>query len=488
MRKFGRIAFFALLLVLMVLGASCRACKKCGKNNGGGNDGGGENPGGDQTQVDPNKEVEIEYWHANGSALTVVLEQIKASFEAKYPQYKVTLVSYGDYTTLRDTITGAIAAGVTPTAAQTYPDHVALYLQGKSLVALDNYINDPTYGMTAEEQAQFVEGFWAEGTIYDDAGTRYAMPFNKSTELMYYNKTIFDKYRWSVPQTWDQVVDICEKFKKTTEYRTAVANYGANQVFGMGYDSEANLFITLTQQYGATYTSFDANGKGVFNAFGAVAEDTAKSKASMNWYYSEYKNGNIGTSTAFGTDYCSDAFKNGQCIMTIGSSAGATYNDGQQSSGAKFDTAVTAVPQKDLANGQVIQQGTNVSLFKCDTREEELAGWLWLKHMVSYESALTWALNTSYFPIRKDVLNSEDYKNHVEGNIVLDDGTVVPGTQSLAAKAKQAGILQSDWFYTNIAFNGSSKARDKAETLVQLMLYGDKTVDQAYEEVYKTLR
>ena len=108
--------------------------------------------------------------------------------------------------------------------------------------------------------------------------------------------------------------------------------------------------------------------------------------------------------------------------------------------------------------------------------------------MVSYESALTWALNTSYFPIRKDVLNSEDYKNHVEGNIVLDDGTVVPGTQSLAAKAKQAGLLQADWFYTNIAFNGSSKARDKAETLVQLMLYGDKTVDQAYEEVYKTLR
>ena len=41
MRKFGRIAFFALLLVLMVLGASCRAFKKCGKNNGGGNEGGG---------------------------------------------------------------------------------------------------------------------------------------------------------------------------------------------------------------------------------------------------------------------------------------------------------------------------------------------------------------------------------------------------------------------------------------------------------------
>ena len=470
MKKFRRIAFFALVAVLVVLGASCKKCKKCNKNKGN------------------NGEVTVEYWHANGSALTTVLEQIKASFEEKYPKYKVTLVSYGDYTTLRDTITGAIAGGVTPTAAQTYPDHVALYLQGKSLVALDSYINDPEYGMTKEEQAQFVEGFWNEGTIYDEAGTRYAMPFNKSTELMFYNKTMFDKYGWSTPKTWDDVVKICEAWKDKPEYTAAVKKYGANQVFGMGYDSEANLFITLTQQYGATYTSFDANGKGVFNAFGAVAEDTAKSKAAMNWYYQEYKKGNIGTCTAFGTDYCSDAFKNGQCIMTIGSSAGATYNDGQQSSNTKFETAVTAVPQKDLANGQVIQQGTNVSLFKCDTKEEELAGWLWLKHMVSYESALTWALNTSYFPIRKDVLESQEYQNHVQGNIVLDNGTVVPGTQSLAAKAKQAGILQSDWFYTNIAFTGSSKARDKAETLVQLMLYGGKSLDQAYDEVYKALK
>jgi multiple sugar transport system substrate-binding protein len=255
-KKFIRISFFTLLFALVIFGASCKMCKKCGKNK--------------------NSKLTIEYWHANGAALTTVLEQIKASFEEKYPEYEVTLVSYGDYTTLRDTITGAIAGGVTPTAAQTYPDHVALYLQGKSLVALDKYINDPKYGMTKEEQAQFVEGFWNEGTIYDEAGTRYAMPFNKSTELMYYNADIFAKYKWNVPQTWDDVVSVAEAWKKTPEYTAAVQKYGQNQVFGMGYDSEANLFITLTQQYGATYTSFDANGKGVFNAFGAVEADTLK--------------------------------------------------------------------------------------------------------------------------------------------------------------------------------------------------------------------
>ena len=208
----------------------------------------------------------------------------------------------------------------------------------------------------------------------------------------------------------------------------------------------------------------------------------------MTWYKDQFVKGNIATSTAFGTDYCSDAFKAGQCIMTIGSSAGATYNDGQQSAGVKFTTGVAAVPQKDLENGQVIQQGTNVSLFKCANADEELGGWLWLKHMVSYESALKWALETSYFPIRKDVLASEEYQNHIKGNIVADDGSVVQGVQTLAAKAKEAGLAQSDWFYTNVAFPGSSKARDNAETIVQQILYGEGvSVDAAYTAAYNSI-
>lgn len=433
--------------------------------------------------------IVIKYWHANGAALTTVLEGIRDEFEAKYPQYRVDLTSYGDYDVLRDTIAAGIASGEAPTAAQTYPDHVALYNSGYALQSLDEYINHPEYGMTAEEQAQFIEGFWAEGTIYDAEGTRYAMPFNKSTELMYYNSDIFAKYGWEVPTTWDEVITICEAFKTTDEYAAAVKATSASQVFGMGYDSEANLFITFTQQWGATYTSYDANGKGIFNAFGAVEADMLKSKESMNWLVQQFNAGNIATPGAFGAEYCSDAFKAGQCIMTIGSSAGADYNDGQKSTGTKFTTGVAPVPQKDSENGQVIQQGTNVSLFDCVDEEEELGGWLWLKHMVSYESALTWALDTSYFPIRYDVLSSQEYQDHVAGRIYADDGSVLEGQQSLPAKAKQAGLAQANWFYTNLAFKGTSTARDQAGVIVKGVLYGQGlTVDKAYSDAYSSVK
>lgn len=472
MKTFRKIAVFLLLVMVGLTVTSCR------------NDDEKIGSGGEYTE---DGRLIIEYWHANGAALTTVLETIKADFEEKNPNYYVKLVSYGDYTTLRDTLGSAISGGIQPTAAQTYPDHVSLYLEGKALQSLDKYINDPTYGMSEEEQSQFLEGFWNEGTIYDKEGTRYALPFNKSTELMYYNADLFEKYGWEVPTTWEEVIEICEAFKLTTEYKEACKNY-PNLVFPMGYDSEANLFITLTQQSGATYTSIDANNVGLYNAFGANADDTLKSKNAINWFVEQFKAGNVATSTAFGTDYCSDAFKNGQCIMTIGSSAGSSYNDGNNSTGTKFTTGVSAVPQMDKENGQVIQQGTNISLFICDTAEEELGGWLWLKHMVSYDSALTWALNTSYFPTRKDVLNSTEYQNHIKGIKILENGMEVQGEVTLAAKAKQACLLQQDWFFTNVAFPGSSQARDKGETIIGQVLYGGISADKAYLDAYNVLK
>ena len=191
MKKISKIFAMALIALSVFCLASC-----------GGNSGGGKTDG---------DVIEINYWHGNGAALETALEKIKANFEAKYEgKYKVNLVKYGGYDNLRDTLAAAISSGDTPTAAQTYPDHVALYLYGEALQSLDKYINNPEYGMSKEEQAQFIEGFWNEGTIYDAAGTRYALPFNKSTEVMFYNKTIFEKYGWSVPQTWDEVLAICD--------------------------------------------------------------------------------------------------------------------------------------------------------------------------------------------------------------------------------------------------------------------------------------
>ena len=59
-----------------------------------------------------------------------------------------------------------------------------------------------------------------------------------------------------------------------------------------------------------------------------------------------------------------------------------------------------------------------------------------------------------------------------------------PNTQQLAQKV---GLEQQSWFYTNVAFKGSSLARDNAELIVKAILYSSKSIDDAYEEAINDL-
>ena len=430
---------------------------------------------------DSKSEITVNFWHAMGKANQEIIAQIISNFEKLYPNIKVVQTSLGDYTTLRDTISQGVAADELPTVAQTYPDHVALYLNGDCVRELNSYLacekeitlsNDEVekVGLSKDEQSLYIPGFWAEGTIYDSIGTMYSVPFNKSTEVLYYNKTMFDKYNWKIPQTWDEVVEISEAFVNTTEYANLVKQ--DKKCAGFSYDSEANLFITLTQQWGGEYTKYDANGKGVF------AFNNAKSKAAIRFYKENFDKKYLATTTYFGTNYSSDAFKAGQIVMTLGSSAGASYNVPTDGS---FEVGVTSYPQYSMENPQVIQQGTNVTLFKRSDAQEELAGWLFMKFLTNYESAYLWCTETSYFPIRTDVLNSAEYKRHISGETTDDQGQIIykPTTQNLA---QTVGLTQQDWFFTNVAFYGSSKARDNAETIVKAVLYANTDIDKAYQD------
>ena len=479
---------FLTLLVMLIALLSVASCTP----NNGTKDGILE-PG----DIDKSKETVVTFYHANGADIQVVIQDIIDKFEEEmYKQYGVRVTveqtSQGDYDTLRQTIASSIASGNQPTVAQTYPDHVSLYLEGEAVKALDEYIEHDSYGLEGSEADSygFIDRFWAEGSIYDNKGTTYSIPFNKSTEVLFYNKDLFEKYGWNVPATWDDVIAICEEWKQTTEYQNA-KNAG-KKVGGIGIDSEANFFITLIQQWGGQYTGFDkATGKG------AYLFDNPQARAALAWLVEEFNKGNTVTATHLGTNYCSDAFKAIQLPMTIGSSAGASYN--VDKAGA-FVTGVAPYPQVAGASEdekQVIQQGTNITLFECRDKQEELFGWLFMKYLTNYESALDWTLRTAYFPTRKDVAASEEYQKYVSqilydenGNPQVDENGNPVKKYDAVKEVCIVGLAQSDYFYTSVAFPGSAKARTEGELIIQEILYNQETytIDKAIKDALAALK
>ena len=144
----------------------------------------------------------VVFYHTMGQNLRTVLQKYIAEFNKIYPEIVIDEQSIGGYDDVRDQVINELQAGKQPALAYCYPDHVATYLRSKKVIDLNTYINDETVGLTEAQIKDFIAGYYAEGTQFGDETKMYSLPFSKSTEVMYYNKTFFDANGLSVPDHW----------------------------------------------------------------------------------------------------------------------------------------------------------------------------------------------------------------------------------------------------------------------------------------------
>ena len=335
--------------------------------------------------------LEIEFWHAMSSKLGETVVMLTDEFNATVGKEKgitVTAVFQGGYGDLKQKTTAAIKAGTTPVIAQAYPDWVAEYMQADIVVPLDDYIYDPEVGI--KDFDDIFPGYREENSQYGSGGTFYSLPFNKSTEVLFYNKTFFDANGYSVPETWDELVELSKTIYETTGKP------------GFGYDALDNYMITMIRQFGGKYT--DSMGNIYFT------EGDAAVKA-IELYQENFDKGYWRVA---GEDrYLSGPFNNGDIYMYIGSTAGAAYVGSDM---FVWDSA--PIPYITSSRKAVIQQGTNIFLMNQDKTDEEVyAGFEFAKFLVSKGANFTWATNTGYLPIRKSVADSPEYKEFLSTTV-----------------------------------------------------------------------
>ena len=409
------------------------------------------------------KEVTIKFYHTMGSNLKEVLDAYIVEFNKLYPNIHVETESVGGYDDVRDQIKTELTVGNEPNIAYCYPDHVALYNQAKAVATLDNLIaskeeitradgSKEILGLTDEQVADFIEGYYNEGKQFGD-GLMYTMPFSKSTEVLYYNKTFFDANGIKVPTTWDEMEAVCKKIRELDP--TSIP---------LGYDSEANWFITMCEQYGSDYTSASGDHY-LFN--------NSTNKSFVKKFSEWYKEGLVTTQTLYGS-YTSGLFtatEGTKSYMSIGSSAGATHqrpnadNDGKY----PFEVGIASIPSVDPAKPKAISQGPSVTIFKKDNPQEVVASWLFVKFLTtSVEFQAEFSMASGYVPVLKTVAKNPAYAAFLEK---------ADGGNYISALSAKICLEQADSYYTSPAFNGSSTARDAVGNLLVKCMLGDKTKD-----------
>ena len=418
-------------------------------------------------------EVTVVFYNTMGANLAAVLDLYIEEFNKLYPNIHIEYTQVGGYDDVREQISTEITVGNQPNMAYCYPDHVALYNLAKAVTTLDELIDsdieitraDGTteiLGLTEEQKADFIEGYYNEGKQFGD-GLMYTLPLSKSTEVLYYNKTFFDQHNLTVPTTWAEVEEVSAKIKEIDP-----------ESIPMAYDSEANWFITMCEQYGSPYTSASDDH---------YLFDNPTNHEFVKLFNGWYQKGYLTTKTLYGA-YTSGLFTSldgTKCYMCIGSSAGASYQRPAAGSDGSypFEVGIATIPQVDASNPKVISQGPSLCIFQKSNPQEVIASWLFTKFLTTnVEFQAEFAMTSGYVPVLKSVADHPVYADYLAS---------ADGGNYITALSAKVCLDQVDAYYTSPAFNGSSTARDQVGALLTkcLPMAGDNLdsmIANAFEE------
>ncbi len=370
---------------------------------------------------------EIVFWHAMSNAQEAALTAITDEFNATNEWgITVTLVNQGAYNDLSTKLTASAASDTLPDLSQAYNNWVTSYID--KIIPLDDFVARDYDEMDYED---ILQSYRDENSEF---GFISGMPFNKSTYLYFYNKTLFDQLGLSAPETWDDLITIGQTFQSELG------------MVSLGYDDLAGLIEATLLQNGAEYISEDG-----------AEFDTEEGLEAITYLMDLYNNG---YARLVGEDlYFSGPL--GNCLIGayVGSSTGVSYitmNEG-------YELGVSTLPGNTTKAANTA--GTNVMMFTTDLNKQA-AAWEYLKFLTNTENTVYWAMQTGYMPVRTSGFESEEYQEYMAGS-----------------EAAQACYAQQDAYFSSLNFDGSYDVRTDIGTKFQELVLAGADGQTALDEL-----
>ncbi|MFR0799636.1 MAG: ABC transporter substrate-binding protein [Suilimivivens sp.] len=430
---------------------------------------------------DETRNYEITFWAKNDTnkTQTAIYQNAITDFEGIYPNIRVNLRLYTNYGDIYNDVITNISTGTTPNVCITYPDHIATYLTGTNVVVpLDDLFADASYGLGGDQvrfdsvkEEEIVPQFLKECSFDDHY---YALPYMRSTEACYVNKTYVEKLGYTLPETltWDFIWEVSEAAMEKDADGNFKVN-GQNVMIPFLYKSTDNMMIQMLYQKGAGYSD-EAGNIEIFNDTTAELLKTIAGHAETKAF-----------STFKISSYPANFLNAGQCIFAVDSTAGATWMgtdaplcDISEDKLVSFETEVMMVPQFDPGNPKMISQGPSVCIFNKADPQEVLASWLFTQYLLSDEVQTAYAETEGYLPVTTRAQQSEEYQDYLAR--IGEDNNV---HYEVKIKASELLMAHLDDTFVTPVFNGSASLRDGAGQLIESTVKSvrrGETVDDTY--------
>ena len=432
---------------------------------------------------DTSRDIEISFWAKNDTNITQVniYEKAIEDFEALYPNITVNLRLYTDYGRIYNDVITNISTNTTPNVCITYPDHIATYLTGAdTVVPLDELFDHPKYGLGGSEvrfdgptKSEIIPKFLEECNF---SGYHYALPYMRSTEACYVNKTYVEKLGYQLPETltWDFIWEVSKAAMAKDENDNFPVN-GQKVLIPFLYKSTDNMMIQMLKQLDAGYST----EMGEIQLFNETTKELLCDIAEL----SSIKAFNTFKRTGYPANYLNA----GQCIFAIDSTAGATWMgsdaplvDIPEDKLVDFETAVMTIPQFDGNHPRMISQGPSLCVFHKEDPQQVLASWLFTQFLLTNSVQIAYSQTEGYVPVTSKAQRDPVYTEYLSRK-GQDNDLYYP----IKIEAAQLLMDNTENTFVTPVFNGSASLRNAAGQLIEdvnLSARRGETIDDKYME------
>ncbi|MCR5458969.1 MAG: extracellular solute-binding protein [Acetatifactor sp.] len=322
--------------------------------------------------------VTITIWHVYGgqtdSPLNTLIEEFNESV-GKEEGIRIQVSGVSNTNNIHDAVLRAAnkepGASELPDLFIAYPKTVLAMPDTSILVDYNDYFSP-------DELRGYVREFLKEGEIEERL---LVFPVAKSTEIMFVNKTLFDRFSKETGakledlSTWQGLFQLAERYFEWSGGKTFfVHDYWFNY-FQVGVTSLGqNFFEGDRLNYGEAFqTAFDTLAEAAVN--GAV------------WMQE---------------GYATEPLRTGDAVVSVASSASVLYYEDQITYADNHSEPIEliAMPVPNFENGQklVMQRGAGFCILK-STPERETAAVTFLKWLTKPENNLRFVTATGYMPV-----------------------------------------------------------------------------------------
>jgi len=345
--------------------------------------------------------VEITYWHSMNRANGDTLQALTDEFNSSQSKVKVNLVNQIDYVQTFTKYKAGLASGDLPDIVQLQETEQQQMIDTQTVL--------PASVCAKADKYSFSDFLPRVISYFTVGGTQYAMPFNTSGPVLYYNKKAFTAAGLDPtkpPTNFDEVRAAAEKLKANGV--EAPLGLKTEPGFFEHWRGLANsLYVNNSngRKSRATKTVYDDKvGLQIYEFLsGMVKDGLATTNPDL---------GNSGFDNLLGIRSGSHAmaFDTSAALGTI-TSVLAAGND------PNIDLGVAPLPGPKVAKkgGVLVSGGANYMVNK-SSPEKQAAAWEYLKFLDDTANMTKWAIGTGYLPIRKSSADSADMKAYWDAN------------------------------------------------------------------------